>query len=641
MNLFRKKNFFNELKSSNSSPYIKTFKLNTLKQKISSSRNINTILLNNFSPKLIFNPKLSLKLDTKILKINSLSNTKENFTSKNSSTKFKTLKNFNKNLINEKEFLTQKNIRKLKNEKVVAILSEIINWDNKQLIENDEQFKDVKDFCEQEKKILNMQRIISENINYFNAKTLTNAKENNKNSSKFSLFNQNVSRNIGKVNNITKDNSTLNNIIDTEKANIKFENSNFYRLMKIYEYIKTNKLKKRKYKEIIDSTSDLLNQAKKESELSVDLLKERIKSVQKYYEAYIQSYSQIKDIKDKKIKVYEEKIIKYREYLDIYEEINEKIKKYKDNYNIIKVDLMAFIDEIKKKIEIITKEINKYKYIFNELKDQQIKYYLRKLKKGEDTRKEGLIWIILKLKELKANIEPILFPEYLDEEQVEYLIKISNLIFESNQLRIIFKTFKEQEQTFLNGKYNKMKNNNIKIKKIKMKNLDNQDKSLAGDINFEIDFDSCFNEFIKEKGIKNQKIIELQKKFKKKEGFNSIIKRKTEDNILNIITKRIRNRMNLFAVTNDNKILEEIKKHDIKSINQETEFFKDCAQINRRILKLDEVIEKLKNEEYLIFKEKIKLFDEKDKEKKYEIIYKALFGDIIFDFESAQKIEKK
>ena len=74
--------------------------------------------------------------------------------------------------------------------------------------------------------------------------------------------------------------------------------------MKIYEYIKNNKLKKRKYKEIIDSTSDLLNQAKKESELSVDLLKERIKSVQKYYEAYIQSYSQIKDIKDKKIKVY-------------------------------------------------------------------------------------------------------------------------------------------------------------------------------------------------------------------------------------------------------------------------------------------------------------------------------------------------
>ena len=193
MNLFRKKNFFNELKSSNSSPYIKTFKLNTLKQKISSSRNINT--------KLIFNPKLSLKLDTKILKINSLSNTKENFTSKNSSTKFKTLKNFNKNLINEKEFLTQKNIRKLKNEKVVAILSEIINWDNKQLIENDEQFKDVKYFCEQEKKILNMQRIISENINYFNAKTLTNAKENNKNSSKFSLFNQNISRNIGKVKN--------------------------------------------------------------------------------------------------------------------------------------------------------------------------------------------------------------------------------------------------------------------------------------------------------------------------------------------------------------------------------------------------------------------------------------------------------
>ena len=40
------------------------------------------------------------------------------------------------------------------------ILSEVINWDNKQLIENNEQFKDAKIYCEKEKNILNMQRVL-------------------------------------------------------------------------------------------------------------------------------------------------------------------------------------------------------------------------------------------------------------------------------------------------------------------------------------------------------------------------------------------------------------------------------------------------------------------------------------------------
>ena len=135
--------------------------------------------------------------------------------------------------------------------------------------------------------------------------------------------------------------------------------------MKIYEYVKNNKKKKKKYKEVIDSTYNLIYQAKKECELSVDLLKERIKSVQKYYEAYIKSYKKLKNSKERKTDLYEEKMIKYREYLVIYDEINGEIKKYENNFNAIKEDLDEFINEIKKKIETITKEINKYKYLFN------------------------------------------------------------------------------------------------------------------------------------------------------------------------------------------------------------------------------------------------------------------------------------
>ena len=647
MNLFLKKNFFIETNRSNSTSSSLNFQLNKLNNKILSQRVTHTIPLNNLKDKQISSPKLSLEHNNyPILKLTpQMQSNKTIFSPKKFSSKFRTWKINSKIMIPKKEFLVKKNETKIKDERIESVLSEVINWDNKQLIENNKQFQDAKLYCEKEKKLLNMQKILSENninsnnINGFIIKTAIEKKEEFKTLSRFSIFNTNYFPNLEILDNNNKDNS-INNIIKIEKSNTKFENANLDRLMKIYEYVKNNKIKKKKYKEVIDSAYNLIYQAKKECELSVDLLKERIKSLQKYYEAYIKSYSKIKDSKDRKIKLYEEKIIKYREYLSIYEEINEEIKKYEDNYNIIKVDLDSFINEIRKKIEIITKEINKYKYLFNELKEQQIEYYLDKLKKGEDTRKEGLSWIVQKLMELKVDIEPNLFPGYLDQEQIEFIIKISELDFELHQLRIILKTFKEKKKSFLKDKNNNGKIDNMKrqsIKKIKLKKIKNEDFALAGDINFEIDFESCFNEFLKDKGIKNPKIIELQKKFKLKEGFNSFIKYKTEANKLNIITKRIRNKMNLYSQTNDSKLFEKIKKHKVKYIDVETEFFKDFAEINDRIEKLDEMIERLKKEEYLIFKEKIKLIRESDRQKKFEIIYNALFGEIIFDMESKYK----
>ena len=638
MNLFLKKNFFIETNRSASTSNLQTFQLNKMNNKIYSPRLSNTFLLN----KKIFSPKISLKHNQQILKMKPNSkNNKNIFSARTLPTKYRTWKINSKIILPKKNFLTQKDETKVKDERIESLLSEVINWDNKQLIENNVQFKDAKTYCEKEKQILNMQRVLSDNnLNYLKIRNKTNRNEDKKLISKFSVFKENFIPKFGKLNYNTKDNKSITNIIATEKANTKFENSNLDRLMKIYEYVKNNKKKKKKYKEVIDSTYNLIYQAKKECELSVDLLKERIKSVQKYYEAYIKSYKKLKNSKERKTDLYEEKMIKYREYLVIYDEINGEIKKYENNFNAIKEDLDEFINEIKKKIETITKEINKYKYLFNELKEQQVEYYLDKLKKGEDTRKEGLSWIVQKLMELKVNVEPNLFPYYLDQEQIEFIIKISQLDFELHQLRIILKTFKDKRKHFLNEKIYKNKSNNKlrdDLKNLRLQKFNKEDNSLAGDINFEIDFNSCFNEFLKEKGIKNPKIIELQKKFKIKEGFNAFIKYKTEDNKLHLITRRIRNKMNIYAKTNDSKLFEDIKKHEIKFIDLETEYFKDFAQISERIEKLDEMIERLKREEYLIFKEKMKLVRESDRQKNYETIFNALFGNIIFDVESKYK----
>ena len=661
MEKFKKKNLFskNNINSTgNIKSKINKFQNPTISQRISSTL---TFKNSNQSKKPI---KLSLKskIDFNTLPFHPLKKnnsykviTKNIFSPIKLPVKIGSLNNRNKikiylrkNKNNENNFFTeiQKGETKKKDKKIESLLSEIITWDNKQLIEHNEQYKDAKIYCEKEKELLNFQRIISERcINYINKNNNDNIKANEPTiSTKFSnLVTDNFDNiNIQKTNKLLKnEKSKENQIIDDEHAYSKFENSNLDRLMKIYEYVKNNKAKKKKYKEVIDSAYNLSHQAKKECELSVHLLKERIKSLQKYYEAYIKSYSKIKDSKDKKIKLYEEKIIKYREYLSIYDEINADIKKYEDNYNIIKKDLDSFINEINNKIEMITNEINKYQYLFNELKDLQIQYYLDKLKKGVDTRAEGLSWIVKKLIELNVSIEPSLFPGFLDLEQIDFIIKISKLDFELHQLRILFMIFKKNKKDLLDGKIERETSIIYRSKKkrntAKSKNLNFDEDALAGDINFDIDFNSCFNEFMKEKGIINSKILELQKTYQQSIGFSPLIIHKAEKTKLNTIISRIRNRMNIYAKTYDNNLFNHIKKHEIKFVDKETQYLKDFTLISERIEKLDELIEKLKKDEYLIFKEKIKFSSDKEIKQSFEIIYKALFGNVILDMESKLK----
>ena len=64
-------------------------------------------------------------------------------------------------------------------------------------------------------------------------------------------------------------------------------------LMDIYEKILINKLKKRKYESILNDTCKLLESARIEYNLCIDIIKERIKSVEKYYNAFIQNKNKI------------------------------------------------------------------------------------------------------------------------------------------------------------------------------------------------------------------------------------------------------------------------------------------------------------------------------------------------------------
>ena len=254
----------------------------------------------------------------------------------------------------------------------------------------------------------------------------------------------------------------------------------------LYKNIIINKLKKKKFIEVLDQTYRLLDKARTEYSLSVDILKERIKSVQKYYNAFIVSVDTTKNFESKKtlhtksssinmnnstmenegdysrrkqakktgLDIYEEKIKKYREYLIILEDINKEIKNYDDKFALIQSDLNSLLKISSDKIEELTISTRQLKYIYKELNNQQTQYYLNILKKGTDTRTEGLSWVVKRLMELNIPIDSSIFPGYLDQEQIDYIIQISKLGFESAQLKQILESLRDRQNGIkIEGKY--------------------------------------------------------------------------------------------------------------------------------------------------------------------------------------------
>ena len=146
---------------------------------------------------------------------------------------------------------------------------------------------------------------------------------------------------------------------------------------------------------------------------------------------------QIKDIEDEKnFKI-----------LHMNNEMNSKLKIIHNNYK----NKIEKINENKKKLEnevkIIKNEIIYYKKINDELIREHKLYYMEKLKKGYDCRKDGLIWIVVNLLELQIPLEYHHFPKYLTHEQIDYIKKYAKLQLKQNVLKIIINVLKKKQNT--------------------------------------------------------------------------------------------------------------------------------------------------------------------------------------------------
>ena len=150
------------------------------------------------------------------------------------------------------------------------------------------------------------------------------------------------------------------------------------------------------------------------------------------------------DLKKQIKEIEEEKNFKL---LHMNHEMNTKLKEMQDNYldKINKINKEEKI--INEQIKIVKLELDYYKKINEDLSREYKQYYMNKLKKGYDNRKEGLSWIVVKLLELQVYLEYHHFPKYLTHEQINYLKKYANLQLKQNELKIIINVLKKKQNT--------------------------------------------------------------------------------------------------------------------------------------------------------------------------------------------------
>ena len=133
--------------------------------------------------------------------------------------------------------------------------------------------------------------------------------------------------------------------------------------------------------------------------------------------------------------------------LQMNNEMNAKLKELKKFYEDKVKEIIEKQKILENEVKIHRLEINYYKGINDELIREHKVYYMNKLKKGYDCRKEGLMWVVYNLLELQVPLEYHHFPKYLTHEQIDYLKKYANTQLKQDELKIIINALKKKQST--------------------------------------------------------------------------------------------------------------------------------------------------------------------------------------------------
>ena len=459
-----------------------------------------------------------------------------------------------------------------------------------------------------------------------------------------------------------------------KKEQMKIEASNRDKLMKVYQSIIVNKLKKKKYEDILDDTYHLIDAAKTEYYLCTDILKERLKSVQKYYEAFREGshvdevnrrsegpyyrreklsttrtkkirkqsfrydddideeYNSKEDEEDerkRKIKKktmaeqYEEKIKKYREYLSICEDINKEIKEYDKKFESIKKDLNVIVNTNKTMINKLNTSISNLKITFESLVKEQRVYYMDILKTGTDTRKEGLTWVIKRLLELNVVLEEKDFPSFLTQEHIDYLMQMANLGFECTQLELILNSLKSRQQNALEKKTEDLSKNTTSIGFFAVVNNFNSN--------------SPKQKIFEKTSLSKENIDKIKKLYQRHEELmKHLMEKKIEDCYIVNYVNTVKKKVNEFFIQKNYSAFDNCGSKEIRYLlehEKQKEYYEDIIVLKERIAEINRYMMAYMKKTANRVIEKTNYFKKQKNERindHYDRIYSALFGTTIF-----------
>ena len=118
------------------------------------------------------------------------------------------------------------------------------------------------------------------------------------------------------------------------------------------------------------------------------------------------------------------------------------VKKLNEELEIKKMENEKKIDIINKTIQTLDNEIKFIKNNLYILYSKQRDYYYEILNRGLDVRSIGLTWIIKRLVELNSNIDHSIFPRFLDNHEIDFILFIAYKTVEISQLKLFMKTLK-------------------------------------------------------------------------------------------------------------------------------------------------------------------------------------------------------
>jgi hypothetical protein len=134
--------------------------------------------------------------------------------------------------------------------------------------------------------------------------------------------------------------------------------------------------------------------------------------------------SKIQQLANQKEKEFEKFKLEYIDAVDKYTQLSNYILNEKTKFEV---------------------EIKKTKLMLTFLMKDQINYYTEILKKGIDVRSEGLCWIIRRLIELNGPYDYQSFPRFLENNQIDYIIKLAKKQTENIHYTIILKIMKSKQ----------------------------------------------------------------------------------------------------------------------------------------------------------------------------------------------------